>query len=126
MMIQELIKMHEEYKAKWLRLTADDLFNRNNILEQMLDLRTTKRSELLESKNELENKKAIRKLELKDEKWEDWKKKHTVDSADAVIMQEFRDEDIQQIKDKAMIDMIENKIAVIPDYINLWKRFLPT
>ena len=102
-----------------MQLTADDLFNRNNVLEQMLDLRTTKRSELLETKNQLENSKAIRKLELKDEKGEDGKKKHTVDSSDSVIMQEFQDQDMQQLKDKAMIEMIENKIAVIPEYLQL-------
>jgi hypothetical protein len=118
-MIQELLKKHETYKSKGMRLNADDLFERNQVLESLLDLRVEKRSELFERKNELDNKKAIRRIELKDEKDDAGKKKHTENTIDSILMQEFQEQDKEYLLKKAEIEMIENKCQVIPEYINL-------
>lgn len=124
--MEELLKRHELLKSKGLKLTADDLFQRNTLLEAILDLRTNKRSERLESRNQLENEKAGRRLMLKEEKTDDWKKKHTENTMDCLIAQEFQEKDQSLSLLKTTIELLENKVAVIPEYIQIGKRFLPT
>ena len=80
---------------------------------------------MLEYKNKLENEKAIKRLVYKDEKTDDWKKKHTENTIDSLIMQDFQEKDREYLLKKWEIEFIENKIAVIPEYLQLWKRFLP-
>jgi len=124
--MQELLKKHEDFKKRGLKLTADDLFQRNMVLEALLDLRVEKRSQLLEEKNKLDNEKAIKRLIYKDQKSEDGKKLHTEGTIDAMLSSDFFSQDREYLLLKGEIEMLENKIAVIPEYIQLAKRFLPS
>jgi len=124
--MENLLKQHETYKLKGYKLTTEDLFEWNTLLEAMLDLRVEMRSKLFEAKNDLENRKSTRRLVLKDEKDEAGKKKHTENTMDCLIGQEFQEEDQKYLVEKAKLELLENKISVIPEYIQLGKRFLPT
>lgn len=123
-MIDKLLVEHENLKQKWLRLNIDDLFTWNTILEAMLDKKTELTSEYLEEKNKLENEKNIKRILYKDQKDDKWKKLHTENTIDSMINIDFWEQDRDMLLMKARIDMLNNKIQVIPEYINIVKKVL--
>lgn len=123
-MIDKLLVEHENLKQKWLRLNIDDLFTWNTILEAMLDKKTELTSEYLEEKNKLENEKNIKRILYKDQKDDKWKKLHTENTIDSMINIDFWQQDKDMLLMKARIDMLNNKIQVIPEYINIVKKVL--
>lgn len=124
-MIDKLTEKHENLKAKWLRLTIDDLFSWNSLLEEMLDLRTSLSSQYIENKNSLWNKKSVRWAILRSEVNEAGKKKHTESWIEDIIKIEFENEDRELSILKTTIEMLGNKIQCVPEYLQLAKRSLP-
>ena len=127
--IQHLLDTHEQYKSKWLQQNEEGLFNRIVLWEAMLDAITEYKSKYQEDKQQLEVEEWIRfinlqneKVESVDKKWEtSYKNKYTVDSAKAIILQEFYDKrcEIQVLKLKT--ELLQNKTTVISEYINIIK-----
>jgi len=127
--IQHLLDTHEQYKSKWLQQNEEGLFNRIVLWEAMLDAITEYKSKYQEDKQQLEVEEWIRfinlqneKVESVDKKWEtSYKNKYTVDSAKAIISQEFYDKrcEIQVLKLKT--ELLQNKTTVISEYINIIK-----
>jgi len=122
--IQHLLDTHEQYKSKWLQQNEEGLFNRIVLWENILDARTHYRSKYQEDKQQTEIEKGIRRIELKTET-DDWgKKKHTEATADATITQEFEQKDKYLSLTKLIIERLENKVAVISEYINIIKLYI--
>ena len=63
-------------------------------------------------------------IELKAELDENNKKKHTESTAEAVIRQEFYQQDLDLSVLKTKIELLQNRTAVINEYINIVKMHL--
>lgn len=132
-MIDTLLQRHEEFKKKWLRLSLDDLFQWNMLLEEMMDKKVELTSEYMEDKAKNEVEEWLRfidlqneTIEIEDKKWEKkLKNKYTVDSAKAVLWKEFYEKRQDLKAKKLQSDLLWNKIACISEYIQLAKRNLP-
>lgn len=124
MEIQTLLDRHETFKAKWLMLSEDDLFNWVVLWEDMLDKRTEARSTYQEEKQQLEIEKGIRRIVLKGLTDENGKKLNTEGSMDAIIIQEFAEKDQSLLATKLITERLENKTTVISEYINIAKMIL--
>ena len=90
----------------------------------MLDTKVELMSKYLEEKNKLENEKATKRIMYKDQKDNAGKKMHTENTIDAMINSDFWDKDKDMLIMKAEIDMLNNKIQTIPEYINIVKKVL--
>lgn len=112
---------HETMKKKWLDLSTYDLFERIRILEEVSNLVVTWKSLYMEDKRWLEAIKGNRRIELKSETTADGKKKHTESTADAVICNEFKEEDELLWKLKTSYELLWNIANTIPEYVNLVK-----
>jgi len=124
MNIQSLLDRHEVFKKKWLQNNESTLFDWVMLWEEILDARTIIKSEYQEERQQLEIEKGIKKIELKSEVDEKWKKIHTETTSDAIIDQKFFDKDQFISLKKLQIESLENKVAVISEYINLVKLSL--
>ena len=122
--IDKLLKKHESLKWKWLLLWEQDLFNRVVLREEMADEITMLRSSYQEQKQQNDTKKGQRMIELKAELDENWKKKHTESTAEAVIRQEFYSQDLELAVLKTKSELLQNRTAVINEYINIVKMHL--
>ena len=63
--VDELISKHEKFKAKWLQLTDQDMFDRVALRESMKDKITELKSVYYEEKQQNDVKKGARMVELK-------------------------------------------------------------
>ena len=124
MNIQPLLDRHEAFKKKWLQNNESTLFDWVMLWEEILDARTILKSEYQEERQQLEIEKGIKKIELKSEVDEKWKKIHTEATSDAIIDQKFNEKDQFISLKKLQIESLENKVAVISEYINLVKLSL--
>ena len=122
--IDALLERHEILKLKWLQLWEQDLFNWVMLWEEMADCITELRSSYQEQKQSNDTKKGQRMIELKLELDEQGKKKYTESTAEAVIRQEFFQQDLDLSALKIKTELLQNKTAVINEYINIVKMHL--
>ena len=122
--IDALLERHEILKLKWLQLWEQDLFNWVMLWEEMADCITELRSSYQEQKQSNDTKKGQRMIELKLELDEQGKKKYTESTAEAVIRQEFFQQDLDLSALKIKTELLQNKTGVINEYINIVKMHL--
>ena len=122
--IDALLQRHEILKLKWLQLWEQDLFNWVMLWEEMADCITELRSSYQEQKQSNDTKKGQRMIELKAELDDNNKKKYTESTAEAVIRQEFFQQDLDLSALKIKTELLQNKTAVINEYINIVKMHL--
>ena len=122
--IDALLERHEILKLKWLQLWEQDLFNWVMLWEEMADCITELRSSYQEQKQQNDTKKGQRMIELKLELDEQGKKKYTESTAEAVIRQEFFQQDLDLSALKIKTELLQNKTGVINEYINIVKMHL--
>ena len=123
--ITKLLDNHEKFKVKWLSdLNLEDLFEWVKLKEDM----TTKLSEMssyyMETKLDLDKKKWERMIFLKWELDENGKKKYTDTTAQAIINDEFYQEDLDQLTLKCTIDLLKGKVQNVIEYVNLVKYYM--
>lgn len=119
--VDEMIAKHESFKAKWLMLNDEDMFNRVALWEAMKDKITELKSLYYEEKQENDKQKWIRLIELKSMLNEQWKKVHTDSTADATIKQEFQQRDNEISIHKLQAELLQNKADAVLEYINIVK-----
>ena len=119
--VDELISKHEKFKAKWLQLTDQDMFDRVALRESMKDKITELKSVYYEEKQQNDVKKGARMVELKAMLNEAWKKVHTDSTADALIKQEFQQRDNEISIHKLQAELLQNKADCVLEYINIVK-----
>ena len=119
--IDSLLQRHEVLKLKGLQLGEQDLFDRVALWEEMADSITELRSQYQEQKQANEVEKGKRMIELKAELDENWKKKYTESTAEAVIRQEFYQQDLDLSVLKTKIELLQNRTTVISEYVNIVK-----
>lgn len=122
--IDSLLQRHEVLKLKWLQLGEQDLFDRVALWEEMADSITELRSQYQEQKQQNEVEKGKRMIELKAELDENWKKKYTESTAEAVIRQEFYQQDLDLSVLKTKIELLQNRTTVISEYVNIVKMHI--
>lgn len=122
--IDSLLQRHEVLKLKWLQLGEQDLFDRVALWEEMADSITELRSQYQEQKQQNELEKGKRMIELKAELDENWKKKYTESTAEAVIRQEFYQQDLDLSVLKTKIELLQNRTTVISEYVNIVKMHI--
>ena len=122
--IDSLLQRHEVLKLKWLQLGEQDLFDRVALREEMADSITELRSQYQEQKQQNEVEKGKRMIELKAELDENSKKKYTESTADAVIRQEFYQQDLDLSVLKTKIELLQNRTTVISEYVNIVKMHI--
>lgn len=122
--IQSLIDRHEILKLKGLQLGEQDLFDRVALREEIADCITELRSQYQEQKQQNEVEKGKRMIELKAELDENWKKKYTESTAEAVIRQEFYQQDLDLSVLKTKIELLQNRTTVISEYVNIVKMHI--
>lgn len=123
--IQNLLDNHEKFKLKWLQdLTIEDLFEWVKLKEDMVTKLTEMSSYYMETKLELDKKKWEKMIFLKWELDENGKKRYTDTTAQAIINDEFYQDDINQLTLKATIDLLKGKVQNIIEYVNLVKYYM--
>lgn len=122
--IDSLLQRHEVLKLKWLQLGEQDLFDRVALWEEMADSITELRSQYQEQKQQNEVEKGKRMIELKAKLDENWKKKYTESTAEAVIRQEFYQQDLDLSVLKTKIELLQNRTTVISEYVNIVKMHI--
>lgn len=122
--IDSLLQRHEVVKLKGLQLGEQDLFDRVALWEEMADSITELRSQYQEQKQQNEVEKGKRMIELKAELDENWKKKYTESTAEAVIRQEFYQQDLDLSVLKTKIELLQNRTTVISEYVNIVKMHI--
>ena len=122
--IDSLLQRHEVLKSKGLQLGEQDLFDRISLREEMADCITELKSQYQEQKQANEVEKGKRMIELKAELDENWKKKYTESTAEAVIRQEFYQQDLDLSVLKTKIELLQNRTTVIGEYVNIVKMHL--
>ena len=122
--IDTLLQRHEILKLKWLQLWEQDLFNWVMLWEEMADCITELRSSYQEQKQSNDKEKGQRMIELKLELDEQGKKKYTESTAEAVIRQEFFQQDLDLATLRTKTELLQNKTGVINEYINIVKMHL--
>lgn len=123
--IQNLLDNHEKFKLKWLEdLELEDLFEWVKLKEDMITKLTEMSSYYMETKLELDKKKWEKMIFLKWELDENGKKRYTDTTAQAIINDEFYEDDINQLALKATIDLLKGKVQNIIEYVNLVKYYM--
>ena len=121
MNLQDLLDRHNIFKAKWLQLNEQDLFDWIVLLEEFLDARVEYRSTYSEDKQQLEVEKGMKRIALKSQLDAKGKKIHTEWTADAIINELFYDKDKLLAATKLSADLVDNKCQVIEQYVNIVK-----
>ena len=119
--VDEMIAKHESFKAKWLMLNDEDMFNRVALWEAMKDKITELKSLYYEEKQENDKQKWIRLIELKSMLDDKWKKIHTDSTADANIKKEFQQRDNEISISKLQAKQLFAKSSKVEQYINIVK-----
>ncbi len=122
--IQWLLDRHEIMKLKGLQIGEHDLFAWIVLWEEMADMITELRSQYQEQKAQNEVQKWLRMIDLKAELDENGKKKYTESTAEAVIRQEWMEQDKLLALTKTQIELLQNKTSVINEYINIVKMHI--
>lgn len=121
MTIQEILEKYEAFKKKWLQLNEQDLFDRLELQDVIQDKVIEFKSEYLEEKLVFDRDYWLKMIELKEMKWDDWKKKYTDVTAKAVCDDEFFQREIELISKKTTYEMLLNKANSVIEYVNVVK-----
>lgn len=124
MTIQEILEKYEWFKAKWLKLNDQDMFDRLQLQDLIQDKIIEIKSKYIEDKTIFDRDYGLRLIELKDLKDNQWKKLFTDSTAKAKADVEFFDKEVALITAKATYEMLMNKANNIIEYINIVKLSL--
>lgn len=116
-----LMNQHEEMKQRWKEMWTEDIFERTHLNEKIWALSIEWESLYNELKRKLDIQKWDRKIELKDELDDSWKKRYTESTADAVINAEYEEEDQALWGLKKTYKLLLNVKQNIPEYVNIVK-----
>ena len=122
--IQDLLNRFEEFKKKWLKLNEQDIHDWLSLNDDINDAVIELESKFLEEDNLLDRDIALRLIELKEEKWDDWKKLYTDATAKAICDNEFFDRKIDLIVMKETYKKLMKKSELIEPYTNAVKFYL--
>lgn len=118
--VAELLQRHEDFKAKGLQLTDEDLFNRLSLMDEIIAITSEMKSQYLEQKLAIDKDKALKTIELKMEKNADGKA-NTDKMIEAYIKNEFYEQDLEQITLKNTYELLYQRAGVINDLVNVVK-----
>lgn len=102
-------------------LTNEDLFDRMCLQDEMITVSSNLKSAYAEKKLYMEAEKWQRRIELKLELDDNWKKMYTDATAESKINNEYLDEDIEQSVRKSQYELLYNKAMTITEFINIVK-----
>lgn len=120
MTIDQMLKIHEDFKSKGLSISEEDMLDRLNLREDMITEASNLKAKNIETKMILDKDKAKRTLELKstvDEKW----KGLTEKAIEWNLKIEFFDREIEIVAQKATADLLQSKADTIIEYVNVIK-----
>lgn len=118
--ITEMLEKNESFKKKWLQLNEEDLFNWLMLQDEMILESSNLKWKYLENKLQIDKDKALRSMELKSEKDENWKAM-TDKQIEAWLKNEFFDKDLEQTVLKATYELLFQRSQTITEYINIVK-----
>lgn len=118
--VADLLKRHEDFKAKGLQLTDEDLFNRLSLMDEIILVCSNMKAEYLENKLALDKDKALKTIELKMEKNADGKA-NTDKRIEAYLKNEYYEQDLQQTTLKNTYELLYQRAGVINDLVNVVK-----
>lgn len=122
-LFQELKDKHEAFKLKWMDLREEDMFEWIKTKEAIKVLAIELKSEIRETKSEIDKDKKLRFLDLKWQTDEDWKKL-TEKAIEWIMTPEFKERDDGLIAlwkyQELLCEFAENVI----EYINVVKMKL--
>ena len=118
--VADLLKRHEDFKAKGLQLTDEDLFNRLSLMDEIILVCSNMKAEYLENKLALDKDKALKTIELKMEKNADGKA-NTDKMIEAYIKNEYYEQDLKQTTLKNTYELLYQRAGVINDLVNVVK-----
>lgn len=119
--VQELLDRHEQFKAKGLQLTDEDLFDRLSLMDEIIAVVWDMKAKRTENKLEQDKDKALRSIELKMEKDAAGKTLNTDKMIEALIKTEFYEKDLEQSTLKVTYDLLYQRAGVINDLVNVVK-----
>lgn len=119
--VQDILDRHEAYKLKGLHLTNDDLFNWLCLQDEIITHVCNMRSTYTEKKLKLDKDKALRGMELKMQKDENWKTANTDKFIEQLLKSEFYLQDLELATLKATADLLYWKAQTITDLVNVVK-----
>ena len=120
MTIDQMLKIHEDFKSKGLSISEEDMLDRLNLREDMITEASNLKAKNIETKMILDKDKAKRTLELKsvvDEKGK-WLTEKAIEWN---LKIEFFDREIEIVAQKATADLLQSKADTIIEYVNVIK-----
>ena len=120
MTIEQMLKIHEDFKSKGLSISEEDMLDWLHLREDMITEASNLKSKNIEAKMILDKDKAKKVLELKTVKDGSWKGL-TETSIDWNIKIDFFDREVEITVQKAMADLLQSKADTIIEYINVIK-----
>lgn len=120
MTIEQMLKIHEDFKSKGLSISEEDMFDRLNLREDMITEASNLKAKNIEEKMTLDKDKAKRILELKAFKDENWKGL-TEKTIEGNLKVDFFDRELEIVSQKATADLLQSKADTIIEYINVIK-----
>lgn len=120
MTIEQMLKIHEDFKSKGLSISEEDMLDRLNLREDMITEASNLKAKNIEEKMTLDKDKAKRILELKAFKDENWKWL-TEKTIEGNLKVDFFDRELEIVSQKATADLLQSKADTIIEYINVIK-----
>lgn len=120
MTIEQMLKIHEDFKSKGLSISEEDMLDRLNLREDMITEASNLKAKNIEEKMTLDKDKAKRILELKSFKDENWKGL-TEKTIEGNLKVDFFDRELEIVSQKATADLLQSKAETIIEYINVIK-----
>lgn len=120
MTIEQMFKIHEDFKSKGLSISEEDMLDRLNLREDMITEASNLKAKNIEEKMTLDKDKAKRILELKAFKDENWKWL-TEKTIEGNLKVDFFDRELEIVSQKATADLLQSKAETIIEYINVIK-----
>ena len=120
MTIEQMLKIHEDFKSKGLSISEEDMLDRLNLREDMITEASNLKAKNIEEKMALDKDKAKRILELKAFKDENWKWL-TEKTIEGNLKVDFFDRELEIVSQKATADLLQSKAETIIEYINVIK-----
>lgn len=120
MTIEQMLKIHEDFKSKGLSISEEDMLDRLNLREDMITEASNLKAKNIEEKMTLDKDKAKRILELKAFKDENWKGL-TEKTIEGNLKVDFFDRELEIVSQKATADLLQSKAETIIEYINVIK-----
>ena len=120
MTIEQMLKIHEDFKSKGLSISEEDMLDRLNLREDMITEASNLKAKNIEEKMTLDKDKAKRILELKTFKDENWKWL-TEKTIEGNLKVDFFDRELEIVSQKATADLLQSKAETIIEYINVIK-----